>query len=144
MLRARREDEELPLRFFAYSDRYKSFKHDVEGFLTSYLRDQQNGFDEAALRGEFQRMLHFVQTYFPNGFAKGPGFKSTPRVRFEAISVGVNLALREEPNLNPPPVANWINSDDFKKHVTTHASNSAPRLRNRVEFVRDHLLGRAR
>jgi hypothetical protein len=143
MMRARREDEELPLRFFAYSDRYKTFKHDVDAFLTAFLRDQQSGFDEAKLRGEFDRMLQFVQAYFPYGFAKAQGFKSTPRVRFEAISVGVNLALRAAPALVPPPVLGWIDSDEFRSHVTTHASNSGPRMRNRIEFVRDRLLGRA-
>lgn len=138
----RREDEELVLRFFAYSDRYKAFRHDVEPFLAEYLRDHQNRFDKATMKAEFDRMLRFVQTHFPNGFAKSRDSKSTPRVRFEAISVGVNLALRERPTLAPPPVAAWIGSAAFQRHTTTHATNSGKRLRGRVEFVRDRLLGR--
>jgi hypothetical protein len=140
MLIARREDEELVLRFFAYSDNYKLFKHDVEKFLTEFFKEHQQDFDEKLLIKEFHGMLKFVNLYFPHGFAKTSGSTTTPRVRFEAISVGVNLALREQPNLHPPPVTLWLDSEEFKKHITTHASNSGPRLRGRIEFVRDHLL----
>ncbi|HWE97734.1 MAG TPA: DUF262 domain-containing protein [Tepidisphaeraceae bacterium] len=142
MLRARHEDEELLLRFFAYSDRYMLFKHDVEKFLTTFARDHQDQFNVRTMRAEYERMLQFVEEFFPYGFAKAPGHKNTPRVRFEAIAVGTNLALREVPNLRPPSVKAWIGSEEFKKQVTTHASNSGPRLRGRVEFVRDRLLGR--
>ena len=137
---ARRENEELVLRFLAYSDTYKIFKHDVELFLTAFVKTHRENFPKQKMLGEFERMLAFVNRHFPNGFAKTAGYKTTPRVRFEAISVGVNLALRQKPNLIPPPVKAWIDSDEFKKEVTTHASNSGPRLRGRVEFVRDHLL----
>ena len=88
---------------------------------------------------EFDRMLSFVEKYFPHGFGKGPNSKATPRVRFEAIAVGVNLALRANPELIPTDVS-WLQSDEFTTHTTTHASNSLPRLRGRVEFVRDRLL----
>jgi hypothetical protein len=84
--------------------------------------------------------MQFVQKYFPYGFAKTPNAKTTPRVRFEALSVGTNLALREKPGLVPSPVLSWLQSEDFDIQTTTHASNSAPRLRGRVQFVRDHLL----
>lgn len=142
MLRARRENEEVVLRFFAYSDKYRHFKHDVEKFLDDFLKSHRDNFPETKMAAEFDAMLRFVQAFFPHGFAKTPGAKSTPRVRFEAIAVGVNLALRKSPKLSPPPVSSWIESEDFERHTTTHASNSGPRLRGRVEFVRDKLLGR--
>jgi len=138
----RRVDEELVLRFFAYSDRYKQFRHDVYGFLDRFVREHQDEFDKARMQSEFRAMLTFVRKHFPHGFAKGAHARTTPRVRFEAIAVGVNLALREEPNLVPAaPPQRWLTGEAFLKHVTTHASNSGPRLRGRVEFVRDHLLG---
>jgi hypothetical protein len=140
-LKARREPSELVLRFFAYSDTYKLFKHDVAEFLNEYAKQHKNRFDEDRLRSEYVRMLAFVQRHFPAGFAKSTSARSTPRVRFEAISVGVNLALREMPQLVPANM-DWIHLDEFAAQVTTHASNSGPRLRSRVEFVRDQLLGR--
>lgn len=34
----------------------------------------------------------------------------------------------------------WLNSEEFKKHTTTHASNSPRRVSGRIEYVRDVLL----
>lgn len=143
---ARREGEELVLRFFAYSDRYQDFKHDVDEFLDEFVVDHQKDFDKKRLLSEFHRMLEFVERHFVNGFAKAPNSKSTPRVRFEAIAVGVNLALRECPDLANKISAAWQFKDDdeFKTQTTTHASNSGPRLAARVEFVRNCLLEMAR
>ena len=140
-MRKRREDEELVLRFFAYSDRYKSFRHDVDSFLDRYAKDNQSDFERERLQEEFGRTMEFVAKNFTDGFAKSSESKSTPRVRFEAIAVGVNLALRQEPDLAPIGIPTWIDSEEFRLHTTTHASNSAPRLKGRIEFVRDHLLG---
>ncbi len=50
----RREDEELVLRFFAYSDQYKSFKHDVEKFLNKFVQDNKDKFDEKRMSEEFE------------------------------------------------------------------------------------------
>ncbi|MBB3060345.1 DUF262 domain-containing protein [Microbulbifer rhizosphaerae] len=135
----RREREELTLRFFAYSNSYKEFKHDVGNFLDKYLSKNEDNFDHATLKTEFERMVEFVDRYFPAGFAKTKNSKSTPRVRFEAIAVGTNLALRENPHLVPKNM-NWLNSEEFQKHTTTHASNSGPKLRGRVEYVKEQLL----
>jgi len=138
-MRLRQEPEELVLRFFAYSHQYMRFRHDVQKFLDEFVEASLANFDKVKLREEFDRMLVFVDRYIPNGFAKEPGASTTPRVRFEAISVGVNLALKQNPNLSPHHTS-WLSSSDFGKHTTTHASNSLPRLKGRIEFVRDALL----
>lgn len=138
---ARRENEELTIRFFAYSDRYMTFKHDVEKFLNAYVKELCNTEEIPILKRNFKRMLKFISTYFPNGFADG-NKKNTPRVRFEAISVGVHLALEEDEHLIPSNVEKWLMSEEFIKHTTTHASNSRPRLKGRIEFVRDSLLNK--
>ncbi|NQV28839.1 MAG: DUF262 domain-containing protein [Rhodopirellula sp.] len=142
MIAMRREGEELVLRFFAYSDRYQEFKHNVDEFLDQFAADHQKKFDKQRMHSEFHRMLEFVERHFANGFAKAPNSKATPRVRFEAISVGVNLALRKKPELaeNIPPAWQFNDDEEFKKQTTTHASNSGPRLAARVEFVRNRLL----
>lgn len=139
----RRENEELVTRFFCYSDRYQKFKHDVDKFIDEFVEERKNQIENHVLHDEFSRTMDFVARHFPNGFAKTKNATSTPRVRFEAIAVGVNLALRINPNLTPENhVSEWITSDEFVAHTTTHASNSGPRLRSRIEFVRDKLLGR--
>jgi len=137
--RIRGEAEELVLRFFAYSEDYKSFKHDVAKFLNDYMkRKTQNGFNKTKMETDFTRMVKFVDLYFPYGFQRSSSSSLVPRVRFEAIAVGVYLALEKNPNLAPRNM-DWLGSKEFSKHTTTHASNSPKRLRERIEFVRDHL-----
>ena len=139
-VRKREEAEEMVLRFFAYSDRYLKFKHRVDEFLNDYIKDNRNNFDRNRLHFEFTSVLNFVDTYFPYGFTKGYNQKTTPRVRFEALSVGTNLALQIEPNLTPDNL-DWLESQEFKFHTRSDASNSRPKIKNRIEFVRDKLLG---
>jgi len=141
----RKEYEEVVLRYFAYLHNYLAFQKSVDDFLTQFLRGRNENFSEAdkqAMLEEFVRMLDFVSKYFPSGF-KRVGYKTVPRIRFEAIAVGVSLALRENPNLVPGDVLQWLDSKEFIKHTRSDASNSRPKLINRIGYVRDHLLGRA-
>jgi hypothetical protein len=139
-----REPQEFVLRFFAYLRDYQKFDRSVVEFLDSYLEDMKASFDDdaqAAAQAEWNRMLDFVQKHFsPNGFSKGKGHVRTPRIRFEAISVGVALALRIKPDLVPASLV-WLESDEFKSHMRSDASNSRPKVVARIEYVRDHLLG---
>ncbi|MEA5467180.1 DUF262 domain-containing protein [Leptothoe sp. PORK10 BA2] len=138
----RREPQEFVLRFFAYLNNYKNFKRQVNEFLNEYLETNNNGdFDREAMQAEFEAMLDFVEKYFPNGFRKGKKHTTTPRIRFEAIAVGTALALREKSDLAPGSMA-WLDSPEFKEHTTSDASNSKPKVKNRIEYVRDQLLGR--
>ena len=138
----RREPEEFVLRFFAYLNNYQNFERQVNEFLNDYLKQHNNdNLDRKKMTQEFQSMLDFVEKYFPNGFAKGKTHRTTPRIRFEAISVGVALALREDPNLKPASME-WLDSKEFKEYTTSDASNSRPKVIRRVEYVRDQLLGR--
>ena len=142
MKEKRGEYEELILRFFAYVDRYQEFKHDVAIFLNDYL-DEKNktDFDKELYLKVFRDMVYFITDKFPMGFRKDENANSTPRVRFEAIAVGVHLALQENPSLKEPNM-DWLESKGFKKQTTSDASNNPNRLKNRIEFVRDGLLGR--
>lgn len=135
----RRERFELLLRFFAYANSYQEFDHAVKEFLDEFLIKNQETFDEVAYTTEFNNVLRFVEKNFPFGFAKTKTSKITPRVRFEAISVGVALALREHPNLKISNV-DWLKSDKFKDLTTSDASNNQGKLKERVEYVRDQLL----
>lgn len=146
-MRRRFEYEELVTRFFAFMDKYSEYGIGgkvVKDFLLAYvqeanakLRDEPT--HKARMKSEWDGMLSFVQTYLPEGFKKtGPGRK-VPRVRFEAISVGVGLALREKSDLVPSNI-DWLDSDEFKQWTTSDASNNRSNLIGRIEFVRDRLL----
>ena len=56
--------------------------------------------------------------------------------------MGVTLALREQPDLEPQDVQPWLESKAFHTHTRSDASNSRPKLFNRIHFVRDNLLGK--
>ena len=139
----RREGEELVLRFFAYAERYHLFDHDVTRFLNGYLRDKNRHRNTPAeigrLHETLDRVLTFVEQHFPHKFAKSARGQAIPRVRFEALSVGTCLAIERKPGLRPRNV-DWLDSKEFQTHTTTDASNSGPKLRARIEFVRDRLL----
>ena len=138
--RKRYEDLELVLRFFAYRDRYMTFKHSVDDFLDLYVEDVQHDFNSVEMKDSFMRMLEFVEKNYPNGFKKGCDSRAIiPRVRFEAIAVGTSLALDDEPDLAPRSM-DWLDDEEFAFHTTTHASNSPQRVRGRIEYVRDALL----
>jgi len=137
---SRGEYEELILRFFAYKDQYKEFKHDVAIFLNEYLAEMnETEFIKDDYINEFNKMVQFIDTNFPYGFRKDEKNQSIARVRFEAISVGVFLALQENPTLENPNME-WLYSEGFKIQTTSDASNNPNRLQNRIEFVRDGLL----
>ncbi len=138
----RGEYEELVLRFLAYSDSYIDFKHDVASFLNDYLNTMnESEFDENEYKNRFNKMCAFIEKHYPNGFRREKNSNTTPRVRFEAISVGTYLALNENPDIENPNL-NWLDSEGFSIQTTSDASNNPNRLKNRVEFVRDGLLGR--
>lgn len=137
----RGEYEELALRFFAYSESYMDFKHDVAPFLDAFVKAQKKGFDAERLKDNFEKVIQFAKQYLaPTYFARPGREKATPRVRFEALSVGIFLALEENPRLIPQEL-NWLESDEFKRLTTSDASNNQGRLKARIEFVRDCLLG---
>ena len=91
------------------------------------------------MKNELFNTLKFVEINFPNGFRKSENSKSIPRVRFEAIAVGANLALRVNPNLTINTVE-WVNSNEFKQWTTSDAANNKSKVIGRIEFVRDCLL----
>ena len=136
-----REPQEFALRFFAYLDNYQGFDRSVINFLNDYLKKTQENFDEQAETEalvDWNNMLDFAIIHL-GSFAKKQGHVRTPRIRFEALSVGIALALRQQPDLVPSSM-NWLESDEFKAHMRSDASNSKPKVIARIEFVRDHLL----
>ncbi|MGP5406673.1 DUF262 domain-containing protein [Psychrobacter celer] len=148
----RRERTEYVLRFFAYRDRYLDFgkrkdgtkDNSVLGFLDDYIGDMDQRFDsnkKSELEKEFLDMLDFVQKYFPNGFRKSATSKSVSRIRFEAMSVGSSLALAEDSSISPNDNYWAYEDSDFLAMIRSDASNSRPKIKKRIEFVKNKLLG---
>ncbi|WP_035374973.1 DUF262 domain-containing protein [Pseudoduganella violaceinigra] len=138
----REEAEELVLRYFAYCDSYLTFRHDVRKFLDGYLKSHQHDFPRERMLQEFQSMVNFATANLPYGFRKSPISSSVARVRFEALACGITLAQRLSPNLigSKKKIEDWITSKEFSNHVVSDASNSQPKLKGRIEFVRNKLL----
>lgn len=142
----RGERQELVLRFFAYLDGYQKFVHRVDEFLDDFIKDKhENGFNKVEMERKFIDMLNFVKQNFKNGFKKGENDKSTPRVRFEAISVGVGLALDAKPSLigSHIEVGGWLDNDEFKEKTTSDGANSRKKVTERIEFVKNKILENA-
>ena len=97
----------------------------------------KTGFDREVLLAIFESMLDFVQRFFPHGFKKAPNNSSVPRIRFESIAVGVALAQQEARDSCPASMG-WLASDEFKALTRSDASNSRPKVLNRIHFVRDN------
>lgn len=140
--KVRREREEFVLRFFAYFENYMAFEHRVDEFLEEYLKEMNtSGFDATYYANTFNEMLRFIKKTFQYGFRKNASNKSVPRIRFECMAVGAALALKENSELCPSDVE-WLYSKEFGYLTRSDASNSRVKVRNRIHFVRDNLLGR--
>ena len=135
----RREPEELILRFFAFSEEYKTFKGNLNTFLNEYVENKNLKFNKANFTNEFIQTLNFVERHFPNGFLKHSSYNSTPRVRFEALAIGVNMALKQKPLLKPKSLK-WLNSDEFENEITGSSTNTPFKVKSRIEFVKNKLL----
>lgn len=138
-LAKRGEPQELITRFFAYSDEYKNFTSGVNEFLNKYTEKRNKTLEKDRLKQEFERMLQFVDKNIKTGFKKNSSSNKTPRVRFEAIAVGINLALRQRPNLKVSKLS-FLNSESFENEVTGGSHNSPTKVKSRIEFVKDKLL----
>lgn len=145
-----REREELVTRFFAYGDGLESYKDKVSPFLFAYTRKMNERFElDSTLievyKKRFLDTMAFVECHFPWGFRRTSTGKATPRARFEAIAIGSFLALVEQPELAEEPVISvepWLASQEFTKVTGSDGANAIGRLKSRMYFVRDHLLGR--
>lgn len=144
----RKENIELVLRFFAYANdleinnenivTLKTYSGTVFPFLEKYVKETTT-FNKKELESDFINMLTFVKNYFPLGFKKSKKSNSTPRTRFEAIALGVHLALKQNPNLTPNNI-NWLDDEDFKKVTTTDSANNKSKVIERIQYVTTKLL----
>ena len=109
--------------------------------MDDYLKVKNKGFNKEEMKQDFDKVMTFAKRYLePPYFARKGRDNATPRVRFEALSVGIYLALKQNADLQPTDFS-WLESKEFKELTTSDASNNPGRLKARIEFVRDCLLG---
>ncbi len=143
----RKEPQEYVLRFFAFLNDYKNFNSQkLTEFLDEYLKELNKADLETltSMKNEFYTMVNFVKRYFPNGFYQQTKTTKKPitRIKFESLSVGIALALREQPNLQPQPQSlQLLKSQQFKEYTKGDGSSSKKKVIRRIEYVRDQLLG---
>ena len=144
----RQELEELVIRFFALLDQYPKFKTHKRGIgsvLDDYMEEMNKSFNKEIKEeknNQLQIMLDFVENSFVNGFAKAKGM-GVSRVFFEAVSVGVYLALKENPNIKPKKVNvnDWLKDNKFYPLVSGKYKTHTPdKILQRIEYVRDKIL----
>lgn len=153
---SQREREELVTRFFAYLNknntpegRFPGYRDRPKKFLYDYLKEANTAAEldpefTQVMSNEFFHMLNFVQGAFSLGFRKSATANTVPRVRFEAISIGSALALRENPRLNVEPevISARMNEVDFDGLVVSDGANVRSKLEGRIDLVVRILGGR--
>lgn len=140
--------EELVTRFFAYGDGLESYRDSPSRFIFEYTRKMNGQFTEDeeladVYRRRFLRMLEFVKKAFPNGFRKLSNPNTTPRARFEAIAIGSDQALQQNPGIfnQVPDTSPWLDSKEFGEITTSDAANVKSKLQKRIDYVKQALLG---
>lgn len=139
-----KDDQELILRFLTYSNNYENFQSQVRSFLNDFIEENKEISNEEKQKhhSDFITMLNFVKNNFKYGFRKSEKARSVPRVRYEAISSGVILAIRANPNISGLKNidTSWVLSDEFNDKVTADGSNSRPKVKERIEYVKNKIL----
>lgn len=146
----RYEGLELVSRFFAYYENYSKGYENYTGAVAKYIDeyiDNQNKIVQnnpqllEIKKNVFENMLKYAEGILgKRGFKRSEASKSTPRARFEALSVGIALALEEKPDLKVKDVSSWIDGEEFGLQTKSDAANNKGRLMGRIEFVRNKLL----
>ena len=115
-------------------------------YIDNYVETQNqlaetNGEIIESCRERFNNMLDYAENILgERGFKKRMTSKSTPRARFEALSIGIALALKENPDLPVRDVSSWIDSEEFSICTRSDAANNKSKLRRRIDFVKNKLL----
>lgn len=129
--------EELVLRFFVYLYRYNDFNHAVKEFMNEYMNSVRHSVIPLSDKKLFGDVMKILAKAFPNGINRGRG-GLTPVNLFEALSVGVALALKQGKKIDPLKLPVLANDENLKK-FTGAGSNQKKFVVGRIEYVRDAL-----
>lgn len=154
----RREEEEMVLRFCAFSETYPKFKlpnnislgrNGVADFLNHYIELKNAANDTEDMekkKQDFLNVVSFVEKTFPEqGFAKAKGVVGVSRPYFEAIALGALFALRENKKLEPQDLS-WSVID--KRHpngfftilLSKYRTHTPQKLKERIDYAKKNFL----
>jgi hypothetical protein len=133
--------EECVLRFFAFLHRYKTFKHEVADFLSSYMESASTTFDYEQGNAIFSKTFAELARAFPLGIRRPDRRSTTPLNLFEGVAVGAALALQKVNKLSIVGLEKWMKSVELRT-FTTGATNNPTAVAGRIEFCRDRFLGK--
>lgn len=148
-LEKRQEREELVLRFFALCDSYQTFpQHQgIAKYLDEFMKKaniEHSEEIEAEMSRTFNQVVQFVARNFKYKFSKSHN-NQVSRPYFEAISIGLYLALKQNPGLKCSicDTEKWLRGSEFKRIMSgRYQTHSPARIRERIEYVRDQLLSK--
>lgn len=131
--------EELTLKFFAYLENRGKFSHSVKDFLNEYMEEKTGSFtNQNSLSHLFDATMQALSESLPNGVVRKNRPNSTPLVLFEAVAVGVADVLANGGQIDSEKLVKVLD-DDGLKALTTGATNSLPKLRDRINFVAERV-----
>ena len=129
--------EEMVLRYFAYMENYKVFDHSVRGFLNDYMKSKALKPIQKKLSDLFKKTFTTIQQALPDGIIRN-NRSITPVNLYEAISVGIGLALSEGKSIKQDKIASLL-SDVNLRNLTTGATNSKKMVTGRIDYVKDNV-----
>ncbi|EJL64932.1 DUF262 domain-containing protein [Flavobacterium sp. CF136] len=153
----RREEEELILRYFAFSAGYlKNFNlnginlkdSSVTKYIDRYLQHKNETCTDHELEkkeNDFNQMLDFVELVFKDkGFGKFENSQATSRPYFEAIAIGSSMALKSKKKINTKDLTWSIidkkNHNDLYKLLSGRYHTHKPKtLKARIDYVFENL-----
>ena len=140
----RKNNYEYIIRFFAYCDSDfvdKYYDGKVKEFIDKFTKKNEKKFPKKEMSDAFQRTFKFASNNLPYGFRKSKNSNSVPSARFEALAVGINLALQKNKNLRVENM-DWINDKEFKDITSSDSANNKSNLLGRINFVKEKLLNK--
>ena len=155
-LKKRQEKEELILRYFALSDNFNYKKYPnhsgISKYLDKYLNNKNKELEKltkdklkeklVSYDKDFNEMLNFVEKNLKYGFRIN-SLPKTKRVVFEAISVGVYSALKENPNIKPDKEKLYqkLNLPEFHKLIKGNKEmHRSQKVIDRIDYVKNAIL----
>lgn len=149
----RREEEELLLRFFAFTDCYPHFSEveskGVARYLDCYLQEKNDNFNDEEKNvktAAFTQLIDFITVTYPNqGFAKKPNTRGISKPYFEAIAIGAYLALQENSSIvRQCPDALIVDkhhrNDFFGALEGRYQTHTARKIKHRIDLAKEAFL----
>lgn len=149
----RREEEELLLRFFAFTECYPNFgeveSKGVARYLDNYLQQENVTFTEQEKQEKtiaFNQLVDFISAAYPNqGFAKKPNMRGISKPYFEAIAIGSYLALQENPNISRTAPASLVVDKHHRNAFYSslegrYQTHTARKIKHRIDLAKEAFL----